>query len=404
MKKVVLAFSGGLDTSFCTKYLSEDKAYEVHTVIVNTGGFNEKELAVIENKAYEYGSKHHVTIDITQSYYNHCLKYLIFGNVLRNRNYPLSVSSERSFQAMEVIKYAQKENISVIAHGSTGAGNDQVRFESIARVLSPKIEVLAPIRDLSISRDKEIEYLKSKGLNYIAEKAKYSINKGLWGTSVGGEETLSSHKELPEEAFLDPLSKTGTELIQIEFLNGEPVKLNQVEYKNKVELISDLEKIAAPYAIGRDIHVGDTIIGIKGRVGFQAAAALILIDAHYSLEKHVLSKWQQSWKEQLGNWYGMFVHESQFLDPAMRDIEAYLESSQRYVTGSVSIRLRPYHHNITGVESQHDLMNSSFAKYGEENLSWGGDDVKGFTRIMSNATSIFYQVNNAEEKKLESDK
>jgi len=299
--------------------------------------------------------------------------------------------------------WAQKENISVMAHGSTGAGNDQVRFESIARILSSEIEVLAPIRDLSISREKEIEYLKSKGLIYIAEKAKYSINKGLWGTSVGGEETLSSDKELPEEAFLDPLSKSGTETIRIEFFRGEPVKLNDVEYENKIELITELEKIAAPYAIGRDIHVGDTIIGIKGRVGFQAAAALILIDSHYSLEKHVLTKWQQSWKEQLGNWYGMFVHESQFLDPAMRDIEAFLDSSQRYVSGSVNIRLRPYHYNITGAESKHDLMNSSFAKYGEENLSWGGDDVKGFTRIMSNATSIFYQVNKQEEKKLESD-
>ncbi|MCF8379274.1 MAG: argininosuccinate synthase [Bacteroidales bacterium] len=404
MEKVVLAFSGGLDTSFCTKYLSDDKAYEVHTVIVNTGGFNEEELGIIEKKAYEYGSKRHLTIDATQSYYQNCLRYLIFGNVLRNRNYPLSVSSERSFQAMEVIKYAQKEKISTIAHGSTGAGNDQVRFESIARVLAPSIEVLAPIRDLSISRDKEIEYLKSKGLNYVAEKAKYSINKGLWGTSVGGEETLSSNRELPEEAFLDKLSKTGTEIITIDFLKGEPFKLNDVEYKNKTKLISDLEKMAAPYAIGRDIHVGDTIIGIKGRVGFQAAAALILIDSHYSLEKHVLSKWQQSWKEQLGNWYGMFVHESQFLDPGMRDIEAFLESSQRYVSGRVNVRLRPYHYNITGAESKHDLMNSSFAKYGEENLSWGGNDVKGFTRIMSNATSIFYQVNKQEEKKLETEK
>ncbi len=404
MEKVVLAFSGGLDTSFCTKYLSEDKGYEVHTVIVNTGGFNKDELVQIEKKAYEYGSSLHIAIDATQSYYKNCLKYLIFGNVLRNRNYPLSVSSERSFQAMEVIKYAQKGNISIMAHGSTGAGNDQVRFESIARVLSPEIEVLAPIRDLSISREKEIEYLKSKGLEYIAEKAKYSINKGLWGTSVGGEETLSSHKELPEEAFLDPLSKTGTEIISIEFLKGEPIKLNEVEYENKIELISDLEKIAAPYAIGRDIHVGETIIGIKGRVGFQAAAALIMIDSHYSLEKHVLSKWQQSWKEQLGNWYGMFVHESQFYDPGMRDIEAFLDNSQRYVTGSVNIRLRPYHYNITGVESKHDLMNSAFAKYGEENLSWGGNDVKGFTRIMSNAASIYYQVNKNEEKNLESDK
>ena len=400
MKKVVLAFSGGLDTSFCTKYLSEDKGYEVYTVVVNTGGFNEEELDLIEKKAYEYGSSKHLAIDATQVYYNKCIKYLVFGNVLRNRNYPLSVSSERSFQAMEVIKYANKEGIPTIAHGSTGAGNDQVRFESTAAILSPKMEVLTPIRDLAISREKEIEYLKLKGLNYVAEKAKYSINKGLWGSSVGGEETLSSHLELPEEAFLDPLSKTGTELIQVEFENGEPIKLNGKKYENKVELIGALEKLVAPYAIGRDIHVGDTIIGIKGRVGFQAAAALIMIEAHYSLEKHTLSKWQQSWKEQLGNWYGMFVHEARFLDPGMRDIEAFLESSQRYVSGKVNIRLRPYHFNITGVESEHDLMNAEFAKYGEENLNWDGNDVKGFTRIVSAEGSIFYSVNSEEADKL----
>ncbi len=401
MKKIALAFSGGLDTSFCTKYLSEDKDYDVHTVIVNTGGFNKEELALIEKKAYEYGSSKHITIDATQVYYNQCLKYLIFGNVLRNRNYPLSVSSERSFQAIDVIQYAKKEGITAIAHGSTGAGNDQVRFESIAAILEPQMEVVAPIRELAISREKEIEYLKSKGLNYVAEKAKYSINKGLWGSSVGGEETLSSHLELPEEAFLDPLSKTGTEKISVEFKNGEPIALNGTEYGNKVELIGALEKLAAPYAIGRDIHVGDTIIGIKGRVGFQAAAALILIEAHYSLEKHVLSKWQQNWKEQLGNWYGMFVHEAKFLDPGMRDIEAFLESSQRYVSGKVNIRLRPYHYNITGVESKHDLMNADFAKYGEENLHWDGNDVKGFTRIVSAEGSIFYNVNKEEAGKLD---
>lgn len=400
MKKLVLAYSGGLDTSFCTKYLSEEKDYEVHTVIVNTGGFNEEELKEIEKKAYAFGSKKHVCIDATIAYYENCLKYLIFGNALRNRNYPFSVSSERSFQAIDVIQYAKSINAQVIAHGSTGAGNDQVRFESIAKILAPDIEVLAPIRDLSISREKEIEYMKSKGLDYVSEKGKYSINQGLWGSSIGGEETLSSELELPEEAFLNKLEKSGTELIEIDFDKGEPIQLNGVKYDSKVELIKSLEKIAAPYAIGRDIHVGETIIGIKGRVGFQAAAALIIIEAHYALEKHVLSKSQQIWKEQLGNWYGQYVHEAQFLDPGMRDIEAFLESSQRYANGKVYIRLRPYHFNITGVKTNHDLMNSKFAKYGEENLSFDGADVKGFTAIMSNAPRIFYGVNPDELSKL----
>lgn len=400
MEKVVLAFSGGLDTSFCTKYLKEEKGYEVHTVVVNTGGFNVSELEEIEKKAYSFGSSKHISIDAQEKYYKDCIRYLIYGNVLRNRNYPVSVSSERSFQAIEVIKYAEKEGITTIAHGSTGAGNDQVRFESISMILSPKIKILAPIRELSISRDAEIEYLKEKGLNYVAEKAKYSINKGLWGSSIGGKETLTSNLELPEEAYLDPLVNSGTATLNLEFEKGEIVKLNGKTYTSKVLLIKELEMIAAPWAIGRDIHVGDTIIGIKGRVGFQAAAALIIIDAHYHLEKHVLSKWQQTWKEQFSNWYGMFVHEAQFLDPAMRDLESYLESTQRYVTGKVDIRLRPYHYSIKGVESFHDLMSSKFAKYGEENLSFKGEDVKGFTNIVSNASRIFYRVNEEEKKKL----
>ena len=400
MEKIVLAYSGGLDTSFCTRYLTDEKNYEVHTVLVNTGGFDKEELKLIEKKAIQYGSAKHVVIDAQDKYYKDCLRFLIYGNALRNRNYPLSVSSERSFQAMEVIKYAEKAGIKTIAHGSTGAGNDQVMFESIALIFSPNIQILAPIRDLSISREDEIKYLAEKGLSYVAEKAKYSINKGLWGTSVGGSETLTSHQELPEEAYLDPLVKTGTLTISLEFLEGEISSLNGKKYHNKVDLIKDLEKIAAPWAIGRDIHVGDTIIGIKGRVGFQAAAALIIIDAHYHLEKHVLSKWQQTWKEQLGNWYGMFVHEAQFLDPAMRDIEAFLESSQRYVSGKVEIRLRPYHFSIMGIESEKDLMNAKFAKYGEENLSWKGEDVKGFTNIISNANRIFYQVNKEEKENI----
>jgi argininosuccinate synthase len=399
-KKVVLAFSGGLDTSFCTKYLSTEKDMEVHTVVVNTGGFGQDELNEIKEKALKFGSSYHKTIDASREFYQKCIRYLIFGNVLRNRNYPVSVSSERTFQAIKVLEYARKNSINSIAHGSTGAGNDQVRFESVAMILTPEVEVLAPIRELSISRDEEIAWLKKNGIDYKEEKSKYSINQGLWGTSVGGKETLTSHTELPDAAYPDPIKKEGTELISIQFKRGEPVGINEKMYEDKVELIKDLDEYAGMYAVGRDIHVGETIIGIKGRVGFQAAAAKILIDSHFSLEKHVLSKWQQYWKEQLGNWYGMFVHEAQFLEPTMRDIEAFLEQSQRTVNGNVFVRLRPYSYSIAGVESPNDLMSPKFAKYGEENLSWEGSDVKGFTKIMSNAAKIYYSVNNDELKSL----
>ncbi len=399
-KKVVLAFSGGLDTSFCTKYLSEEKGMEVHTVVVNTGGFNSAELKEIEKKAYAYGSAFHTSIDAQEDYYRKCLRYLIYGNVLRNRNYPVSVSSERTFQAKMVLQYARQNSIEAIAHGSTGAGNDQVRFESVAMILAPEIDVIAPIRDLSVSREKEIEWLKGKGIDYQTEESKYSVNKGLWGTSVGGRETLSSDQELPGQAYPDQLQKHNTELISLVFEKGEPVAFNDKYYESKIQLIKDLEEFSSKYAVGRDIHLGETIIGIKGRVGFQAAAARIIIDAHYHLEKNVLSQWQQYWKEQLGNWYGMFVHEARFLDPSMRDIEGFFESSQRHVNGKVFIRLRPYNYAITGVESPNDLMNPEFARYGEENLSWDGSDVKGFTKIMSNSAKIYYAVNADEKEKI----
>lgn len=396
MKQVVLAYSGGLDTSFCTRYLT-DQGYEVHTVIVNTGGFSAEELMDIERSASYFGSYQHSVIDASREYYHDCIRYLIFGNVLRNRNYPLSVSSERAFQALKVIGYAQKNKIVNLAHGSTGAGNDQVRFESLSMILAPEINLIAPIRDLGITRNEEVNYLKDRSLEYRATSSDYSVNQGLWGTSVGGKETLGSDKSLPEEAWpvraepKDPLK------ISLEFDKGEPIKLNGTRYEDPVKLIHALDGLAVPFGIGRDIHTGETIIGIKGRVGFQAAAARILIDSHYSLEKHVLTKWQQYWKDQLGNWYGMFVHEAQFTEPVMRDIEKFLEHSQRYVTGEVYLTLKPFHFIIEGIKSRHDLMNPEFARYGEENLSWSAGDVKGFTRIMSNASRIFHSVN-PEEK------
>ena len=391
-KRVLLALSGGLDTSFCAIYLSRDKKMEVHSAIVNTGGFAEEELEQIGAHAKKLGVVTHKVLDVTADYYNRCIRYLVFGNVLRNRSYPLSVSSERTFQAIALVDYAKKEGFQYIAHGSTAAGNDQVRFDLVIQVLAPEIEIITPIRELRISREDEIEYLRKEGIELNWEKMKYSINQGLWGTSVGGKETLTSTSELPDEAYPTPVEKSGSEVITIGFEEGEPVSLNGEKFE-PVVVISELEKLASPWGVGRDVHVGDTIIGIKGRVGFEAAAARIIIDAHLGLEKHVLSRWQLHWKEQIGQWYGMFVHEAQYLEPVMRDLESFLEASQKNVTGEVTVRLRPYSFTVTGVDSPFDLMNSSFATYGEMNLAWTAEEVDGFTRILGNQQRIWYAVN-----------
>jgi argininosuccinate synthase len=392
-EKVVLAFSGGLDTSYCAKYLSDGKGFEVYSVIVNTGGFSAAELSEIERKAYNLGVRHHETIDVTQEYYNKCIRYMIFGNILKNNTYPLSVSSERAFQAMATVEYAKRIGAGYIAHGSTGAGNDQVRFDLVFQIMMPGVTVITPIRDMKLSREAEIEYLKSKGVEDNWEKKTYSINKGLWGTSIGGRETLSSGTWLPDEAYPSQLKENGEEFLEIKFEKGEPVEVN-CEKLTPVEAIRRIEEIASAYAIGRDTHVGDTIIGIKGRVGFEAAAPLILIKAHHLLEKHVLTKWQQYWKEQLANWYGMLLHEGQYLEPVMRNIEKFMDDSQKYVSGKAKVRLQPYRFEVLGVTSDHDLMNAGFAKYGEENTAFTGDDVIGFTRILSNQMKIYGAVNN----------
>ena len=395
-ERVLLALSGGLDTSFCAVYLSKEKNMEVHSAIVNTGGFQEEELEQIRAHAKKLGIVSHQVLDITADYYNRCLRYMIFGNVLRNRSYPLSVSSERTFQAIALVQHAKKNGYQYIAHGSTAAGNDQVRFDLVIQVLAPEIEIITPIRELSISREDEIAYLKKEGIPMNWDKVEYSINQGIWGTSVGGKETLSSHEELPEKAFPNQVEREGSELVTIGFEEGEPVTLNGKQYEPLV-VIREMERLAAPWGIGRDVHVGDTIIGIKGRVGFQAAAARILIDAHLALEKHVLTRWQLHWKEQIGQWYGMFVHEAQYLEPVMRDLEKFLDSTQRTVTGEVTLRLRPYSYSVTGVETPHDLMNASFASYGEMNRAWTAEEVNGFTRILGNQQRIWYAVNGMEE-------
>jgi argininosuccinate synthase len=391
-KKVVLGFSGGLDTTYCVKYLTEEKGYEVHSILVNTGGFDEIELARIEAHAKKLGVKSHTTIEATTDYYNRIIRYLIYGNVLKNNTYPLSVSAERLSQALHIAEHAKQVGAETVAHGSTGAGNDQVRFDMIFQVLIPGVEIITPIRDLQLSREQEIEYLKSKGVVMNFEKAVYSINKGLWGTSVGGKETLHSNGMLPEEAWPTPLTKEGHEEVVLHFKQGELLGINEKEFKHPVEAIQALQQIAGGFAIGRDIHVGDTIIGIKGRVGFEAAAPMIILKAHHALEKHVLSKWQLQWKDQLAQFYGNWLHEGQILDPVMRDIEAYLTNSQQQVTGKVFVQLLPYRFQVTGIESPFDLMNSKFGKYGEMNTGFTGQDVRGFTRIFGNQVGIYHRV------------
>ncbi|WPQ62446.1 argininosuccinate synthase [Chitinophaga sancti] len=392
MKKVVLGFSGGLDTSYCVKYLTEEKGYEVHSVIVNTGGFSEEELAEIEKRAYNLGVKSHKTVNAVRSYYDSVIKYLIFGNVLKNNTYPLSVSAERMSQALAIGEYVREVGADAVAHGSTGAGNDQVRFDMIFNIMIPGVEIITPIRDMKLSREAEISYLKEKGVEMNFEKAAYSINKGMWGTSVGGKETLTSNGFLPEEAWPTQLTKEGTEQVKLKFVKGELTGVNDKTFAHPSEAIQYLQTIAGPFAIGRDIHVGDTIIGIKGRVGFEAAAPVIIIKAHHALEKHVLTKWQLSWKDQLAAFYGNWMHEGQIMDPVMRDIEAFLQHSQENVTGEVFVTLQPYRFQVTGIESAYDLMSSKFGKYGEMNNGWSGEDVRGFSKIFGNQTMIWHQV------------
>ncbi|TVZ25282.1 argininosuccinate synthase [Gillisia sp. Hel_I_86] len=393
MKKTVIAYSGGLDTSYCAKYLSQQENTEIHAVSVNTGGFSEEEIKEIGEKAVKMGAKSYKNINAISTFYNKVVKYLIFGNVLKNNTYPLSVSAERIIQAIEIVNYAKKIGANAIAHGSTGAGNDQVRFDMIFQILAPEIEIITPIRDKQLTRQEEIEYLKSHGVDMNWENAKYSVNKGLWGTSVGGAETLTSHKSLPEFAYPSQLIEKEAKQINLSFKKGELSAMNGEE-DTPENIIETLEELASKYAIGRDIHVGDTIIGIKGRVGFEAASATIILKAHHLLEKHTLSKWQLQHKDYIANWYGTHLHEGQYLDPVMRDFEAFLQNSQELVTGTVFISLHPYRFTLDGIESKFDLMNNGFGKYGEENTAWTANDAKGFIKILSNSGKIHQHVKN----------
>ena len=382
MKKLVLAYSGGLDTSYCVAYLTE-QGYEVHALTVDTGGFDDAEIAEMEQRALSLGAKSYKRIDVTEAYYRDCLRYLVYGNCLRYQTYPMSVSAERMFQAITTAKYAVELGADGVAHGSTGAGNDQVRFDLAFELSGRELEIITPIRDLKLSRQAEVEYLAERGLQWPEKKGTYSINAGLWGTSVGGAETLTSDQPLPESAWPVQVRETEPRKFDLHFTEGQFTGFDDQVFDGPVAAIKALERLAAPFGVGRDVHVGDTIIGIKGRVGFAAAAAVLIIKAHHLLEKHTLAKWQLFWKEQLGNWYGMMLHEGQFLDPVMRDIEAFLESSQGTVNGTVHLTLHPHRFTLDGISSPDDLLGAGFGSYGEMNKGWTGDDVRGFTKILS---------------------
>lgn len=398
MKRAVLAFSGGLDTTYCAVYLDKILGCEVHAVTVNTGGFSLDEVATIEQHAHKLGVTTYTCLDERENFYNKVIRFLVYGNILKNNTYPLSVSAERIVQAIAIAQYAKKINADCIVHGSTGAGNDQVRFDMVFNILAPNIKIITPIRDNKLSREEELVFLKRYGITINFEKAMYSINKGLWGTSVGGKETLTSHLPLPDSAYPTPLSKTEPTDITLSFEKGELKSINGEDFKSPVDAILKLEELAGGYAIGRDIHVGDTIIGIKGRVGFEAAAPLIIIKAHHALEKHTLTKWQLYWKDQLAAWYGNWMHEGQYLDPTMRDMEVFMQNTQQTVSGEVFVTLHPHRFIINGIQSSHDLMAAKFGSYGEMNNAWTGEDVKGFAKIFGNQVAIYQQVNPTENE------
>lgn len=390
-QKIVLAYSGGLDTTYClSRFVKE--GYEVHAVIVNTGGFSKSEVKSILEKAKTAGATESLAIDACISYYEESVKYLLAGNVLKNHSYPLSVSSERAFQATAIAHYANKIEADFIAHGSTGAGNDQFRFDMVFSSLCPNSEILTPIRDHALSRNEEIDYLKNQGLDLSWEHSEYSVNQGLWGSSVGGKETLTSNNPLPEKAWPIPLDRSlSPQTISIEFEGGQPSRLNQQSFSHPTLLIKYLTSIAAPYGVGRDIHVGDTIIGIKGRVGFQAPAAKILIEAHRTLEKHVLTKHQIKQKDQISANLGELIHEGQFMDPTLDDIKAYLDSTQKRVTGTVTVEVYIRGFDILGIESPFDLMDQSLAKYGETNDGWTGIEARHYGKLLATPAKIYFQ-------------
>ena len=398
-KKVVVAFSGGLDTSYTVMYLAHEMGYEVHAACANTGGFSAEQLRTNEENAYRLGATKYVTLDVTEEYYEKSLRYMIYGNVLRNNCYPISVSSERIFQAIAIARYAQQIGAQAIAHGSTGAGNDQIRFDMTFLVMCPGVEIITLTRDRKLTRQEEVDYLNQHGFQADFTRLKYSYNVGIWGTSICGGELLDPTQGLPEEAYLKHVTaKEPEQKLTITFEKGEITAVNGEPFNDKIQAIQRIEQLGAAYAIGRDCNVGDTIVGIKGRVGFEAAAPMLIIAAHRELEKRTLSKWQQYWKDQVGQWYGMFLHESQYLEPVMPDIEAMLTSSQRHVTGTVTLRLRPQTFDVIGAESPNDLLHSPLGEYGETQTGWTAQEAKGFIKLLSTPLRVYYGIHKDEKR------
>ena len=389
-KKVVVAFSGGLDTSYTVMYLARE-GWEVHAVSADTGGFSHLQLQKNEENALKLGAAKYVTLDVKREYYEKSIRYMVFGNVLRGGTYPISVSSERVFQAVAIARYAREIGADAIAHGSTGAGNDQVRFDMVFQVMVPEMEIITLTRDKALSRAEETAYLNAHGFPADFAKTKYSYNIGLWGTSVCGGEILDSAEGLPEEAWLKPVTRQGEEILRLHFEKGELKGFDEEYFDDPVAAIQALEERVNGYGLGRDNHVGDTIIGIKGRVGFEAAAPMLILSAHKYLEKFTLSKWQQYWKDQVATWYGMFLHESQWMEPVMRDIEAMLESSQRHVNGTVTVSVSPRHFEMVGVESADDLVKNPLGEYGEAQKGWTAEEAKGFIKLLSTPLQVYYK-------------
>ncbi|MDQ2069587.1 argininosuccinate synthase [Natronospira bacteriovora] len=391
--KIVLAYSGGLDTTYCALWLKE-QGWEVHTVTVDTGGFDAAELARIEAAARHADVAGHSVIDARRPLFDRFLRYLIYGNVLRGASYPLCVSAERACQAEAVARHALAIGADALAHGSTGAGNDQIRFDVAFQVLAPGLAVITPIRDQGLSREQEVAYLARHGVVIPPATGRYSVNAGLWGTTVGGAETLDGWSELPESAFPSgppaAASDESRELC-ITFEQGIPVMLDG-ESLEPVPLIERLNDLAAHFGIGRGVHLGDTILGIKGRVGFEAGAAQLLITGHRELEKLLLSGRQLFWKAQLGDLYGSLIHEGQAFDPLVGNLEAFLEASQKTVSGEVRLRLYPRALSVLGVRSPHSLMDSRAAAYGEANHLWDGADARGFARVFAVGQRLSGQV------------